>query len=523
MNAKKLSLIKPGLLLLVGLGLTTACNEQAAREGIRVEDRSLSFIEIPAETITDKIRGGLLGQMIGVQNGLQYEFKFIEEPGNVSGYVPALPEGAITDDDTDFEWVYIYTMQQQRQLKIPYQNIATLWKERINKNIWCSNRYARSLMDIDIDPPHTGNIALNPWAEFNISGQFLCETFGLIAPAMPQSASKIGLHYTNVAIDYEPAQTTQFFTSMIATAFVESDIIKILDAGVQATDTSSILPMLVADLKEWHRQYPQDWKHTRKLIEEKYSPKTSWIRSNNGYELNSAGVVAALLYGEGDYARTMEFAYNFGWDADCNAATAGTILGTVKGYKWMMSQGWQIVDRYQNTTRDNMPEDETITSFADRVIELFELLNEENGGAKIVSNQRIVYKIPAEKPRAVVPLRTKDSQQKILLAALNSSIERDLLSEDRASSAKAVYLAICLDMQDELSQKHPNQWQRAIKELKGYYKVMNNVFWGSDFKTLNELKEKFIASGFTAPPRKLTDEEVYSSIIWKDPTEIVLE
>lgn len=67
---------------------------------------------IPAERIIDQIRGGLLGQNLGMLNGLPYEFKFIEQPGNVSGYVPSLPEGAKTDDDTDFEWVYIYHMQK---------------------------------------------------------------------------------------------------------------------------------------------------------------------------------------------------------------------------------------------------------------------------------------------------------------------------------------------------------------------------------------------------------------------------
>lgn len=64
-------------------------------------------IVIPSEQVIDKIRGGLLGQNIGVINGLPYEFTFIEQPGDVSDYVPSLPEGARTDDDTDFEWVYI--------------------------------------------------------------------------------------------------------------------------------------------------------------------------------------------------------------------------------------------------------------------------------------------------------------------------------------------------------------------------------------------------------------------------------
>ena len=56
-------------------------------------------VQIPAETLHDRIRGGLLGQMLGNLNGLPHEMKYIQEPGGVTGYTPSLPEGAWTDDE----------------------------------------------------------------------------------------------------------------------------------------------------------------------------------------------------------------------------------------------------------------------------------------------------------------------------------------------------------------------------------------------------------------------------------------
>ena len=44
------------------------------------------------------------------------------------------------------------------------------------------------------NPPLTGRIAINPWADFNLSGQFVSETWGLISPGMPQTAARIGIH-----------------------------------------------------------------------------------------------------------------------------------------------------------------------------------------------------------------------------------------------------------------------------------------------------------------------------------------
>ena len=38
-------------------------------------------------------------------------------------------------------------------------------------------------------------------------------------------------------------------------------------------------------------------------------------------------VCLALLYGKGDFYRTLQYAMALGYDADCNAATAGAIVG----------------------------------------------------------------------------------------------------------------------------------------------------------------------------------------------------
>lgn len=79
--------------------------------------------------------------MLGNLNGLAHEFKYFEEPGNVTTYTPALPEGARTDDDTDFEWVYIVEMQRRGTVYLSPGEISDLRKQRINRRIWCSNQY----------------------------------------------------------------------------------------------------------------------------------------------------------------------------------------------------------------------------------------------------------------------------------------------------------------------------------------------------------------------------------------------
>jgi hypothetical protein len=469
----------------------------------RAEETRGPIVCMSAEQLRDKIRGGLLGQILGNLNGLPHEFKYIKEPGNVATYTPALPGGARTDDDTDFEWVYIVEMQRHGTVYLSPGEIADLWKSRINRRIWCSNQYARQLMDLGIEPPLTGRVALNPWAEFNISGQFLCETFGLLAPAMPETAARIGLNYTTVAIDMEPAQTTQLFTTMIATAFVEDSVDRLLDAGLAALDPRSELHEIVGDLRRWHSQHPDDWRVTRRLLKEKYTRHGGTLRDSNGYELNTGSTIAALLYGQGDFAETLRIAFNFGWDADNNAATAGTVMGVVRGYRWMLAQGWPIVDRYENTTRDNMPNDETITSFADRLIDLADRVIEDNGGKRDSKHGPPSYSIRAESPRCVAQLPSRSTQLAAMRKALAADVDEGILrSLDATTNARAAYLAICLDMSKRYQEEHHDRWQAALRALNEHPNLVQAIYYHSNVPAGEALRERANAAGLAKPETK---------------------
>ena len=457
------------------------------------------FTEMPVEVLEDKIRGGLLAQLLGNLNGLAHENKYYDKPGNVTEYTPGLPDGARTDDDTDIEWVYIVGMQEGRTVMLRPEHITRLWKKHINRRIWCSNLYVRRLMDIGLDPPLTGSLVLNPWANFNISGQFVCETFGLIAPAMPQTAARIGLHYTHVSIDGEPAQTTQLFTAMIATAFITNNIDEILDAGVASIDPKSSIVPIIKDVRRWHKENPADWRTTRRLVKDKYTLYKSRTRNQNGYELCTAATIAALLYGEADLVKTLIHAFNFGWDADNNAATAATIVGLIKGHRWMQQQGWDIKDLYRNTTRPSMPEDETITRFGDRIIEVAHRVIADNGGR--MDGQRI-YRIRVQKPANVEKLANPDEQVVLLRSEMKSQIEAGLVGAAAVhEQARAAYLAMCLGLADSIRSRRPAQWTELLASLEKYPELLDVLFYKSPGPAGDRLRSAALAAGLKKPSR----------------------
>ncbi len=463
---------------------------------VRADDQEGDYVVLPRDELVDRIRGGLLGEMLGNLNGLPHEMKYLRDPGNVARYTPALPEGAWTDDDTDIEWVYVCAMQQRGRLLLTPTTIAELWKRHINSHIWCANQYARRLMDLGFLPPTTGNPLLNPWSDFNISGQFLCEAFGLVAPGMPQTAARLGIHYTRTGIDGEPAQATQLFTAMIATAFLTDDPDEILRAGLANIDRRSVLAKVVGDVRTWYARFPHDWRATRLRLKEHYSHGggTS-MRDRNGYELNTGSIVAALLYGRGRVDDTLRMAFNFGWDADCNAATAGTIVGVMTGYRRMMASGWVIVDRYRNRTRPGMPEDETIITYADRLVELAERCLAMEGGKICTKGNRPVWIVPRQVPKPVAPLRgPKDWAHDLIVRYPCDQLRKDLRTDDEQTAARAAYVALCTDRWRELRAEAPDAWRRAVRAL-GRYEVLVKALFSSPTPRARRLKEAALLAG----------------------------
>jgi hypothetical protein len=480
------------------------------------------FIDFDADELEDRIRGGMLGQVLGNLNGLPHEFKYIDEPGDVKHYVPSLSDGAHTDDDTDIEWVYLREIARSRECFLPPDRIAALWKRHINRRIWCANLYARGLMELGIEPPWTGNVGLNPWAEFNISGQFVCESFGLMAPAMPQTAARLGLNYTHVTIDGEPAQATQLFTTMIAMAFVASDVDKLLDAGLAAVDPQSEIADVVREVRKICAANPNDWEKTRSQIKQRWQTHGGAVRDRNGYELNTACTIAALIYGqhlpsssgrghgEGDpFVETLRLAFNFGWDCDNNAATAATIVGVMKGRRWMNDQGWDIVDVYRNTTRDEMPQDETLAGFENTLIEAARVTIElrrgeiplpfrEGQGEGSSDNQKRIYRIRVESPANIEPLATSAAQIVRLRETFAPRLRQDLAAAP--TRARAAYIAICLGEVERLKQDSPVEWTEALAALQSSKTIMKNLF-AAHGPAADRLKQAAIEAGLTQPAK----------------------
>jgi hypothetical protein len=176
----------------------------------------------------------------------------------------------------------------------------------------------------------------------------------------------------------------------------------------------SQIAAIVGEVRTICKKHSNDWRATRARIKERWQTHGGGMRDSNGYELNTACTIAALLHGNGDFSETLRLAFNFGWDCDNNAATAGAILGVLKGRRWMGDQGWNIVDTYRNTTRDNLPNEQPLTELENTLIECARIVVQEQGGELATVDGNRVYRIRCELPANVEALARSNARLKQL-------------------------------------------------------------------------------------------------------------
>ena len=119
-----------------------------------------------------------------------------------------------------------------------------------------------------------------------------------------------------------------FVAAMIAAAAVTADIKKIILSGLaQIPYTSRLYESVISVLDMYNSGVSRQDCFDK--IHKMYDEHTGygWCHTIS----NAMIVAASLLYGNGDYGKSVCMAVETGFDTDCNGATVGSILGMANG------------------------------------------------------------------------------------------------------------------------------------------------------------------------------------------------
>ncbi len=297
---------------------------------------------ISKQQLHDKIKGGWAGQTIGVTFGGPYEFRFqgtfIGDYQTLNWYDGYLKKSMLEIpglyDDLYMDLTFVDVIEKYGP-DAPTDSFSNAFANA-GYMLWHANQAGRYNILHGIKAPASGYWENNPHADC-IDYQIEADFAGLMSPGMPNTASQISDKIGHIMNYGDGWYGGIFIGAMYTLAFTSNNIEYIVDQGLKAVPAQSNFYKCIRDVIQWHKKYPEDWKQTWLEIQKKWAddigcPDGVFTPFNIDANVNAAYVVVGLLYGKGDFTRSLEIATRCGQDADCNPSSVGGILGTVLGY-----------------------------------------------------------------------------------------------------------------------------------------------------------------------------------------------
>lgn len=323
---------------------------------------------IPSDYL-ERVYAGVLGKIIGVYLGRPFEGwtyeRILNELGEIWYYVHerlGVPL-VVTDDDISGTFTFLRAMPDFGNSKdLSARQIGQTWQNYLIENrtvLWwgglgnSTEHTAFLRLKHGIEAPLSGAIATNgKVVAEQIGAQIFIDGWAMIAPGDPALAADLARRAGSVSHDGEALYGAQVLAAMEAQAFVEQDIERLLDCGLSFIPRDSVIYRLAADLREWRAELP-DWRAARDNIQKFYG----YDRYGGNCHMvpNHALILLGLLYGEGDFQKSLMITNTAGWDTDCNSGNIGCLMGIRNGLAGLeLGPDWRgpVADRIYLPTAD---------------------------------------------------------------------------------------------------------------------------------------------------------------------------
>ncbi|MBQ7604427.1 MAG: ADP-ribosylglycohydrolase family protein, partial [Clostridia bacterium] len=161
-----------------------------------------------------------------------------------------------------------------------------------------------------------------------IGAQIRADYYGYINPGDPETAAEMAWRDASLSHVKNGIYGAMFVAAMLACAAVRDNVRDVILGGLSEIPKTSRLYKHVSDtvnLFDQGKSFEEAVDHINSNFNE-HTPH-GWCHTIS----NAMIVTAALLYGDGDYGKTVGLAVQTGFDTDCNGATAGSVFGMLHG------------------------------------------------------------------------------------------------------------------------------------------------------------------------------------------------
>lgn len=294
---------------------------------------------IKLSDLRDRIEAAWAGKMIGVAIGAPTEFRFQGEivPKEKIVWRPEMIREALRQDDLYIQLTMAEALDE-KGLGATTEDFGRHFAAS-QFRLWHAHMASRRLMRRGVPAAEAGSPKFN--AHYNdISFQIDADFFGLMCPGMPNTANGFAKR-AGVMIGWgDDIAGAAFISGMYAAAYFAEpgDVRKVVEAGLRSAPADSDYAAVLRDVLAMHAENPTDWQSAWRRINAKWDnqdrcPFGVLVPLNIDAKLNGGYVAIGLLYGNGDFAKTLDIATACGQDSDCNPSTAAGVLGAMHGMR----------------------------------------------------------------------------------------------------------------------------------------------------------------------------------------------
>ena len=302
------------------------------------EQKEQNEFQISKSELLNKIKGGWAGQAIGVCYALPTEFRYRKQmiPDSIKMTLTGEElKNRFNNDDIYMDAKFIEVIGKHG-LEAPADSFATAFANA-GFMLWHANQAARYNILNGIMPPESGHWKYSMHSD-DIDYQIEADFAGLTSAGVLDAAVKISDKVGHIMNYGDGWYSGVYVAAMYSLAFISEDIEFIVNEALKLIPAESKYHQAMSDVIGWHKKYPHDWTKTWEEIE-----KSEWSYDlhctagvyqpfNLDATVNMAYVLIGLLYGEGDFTKSMDISMRCGQDSDCNPSSVGGILGTIMGY-----------------------------------------------------------------------------------------------------------------------------------------------------------------------------------------------
>jgi ADP-ribosylglycohydrolase len=376
---------------------------RAARpNGVRDMGKSM-----PDRDVFDRMHGGWLGRCCGVALGRPFQTPpFSDNPKRQQRQAvrqwlegaEAWPLDGFVPEKSSAEQLYQLRLAPTASTRERYmlttllafesaqgagdsRNFAEVWLERLTfrntegaiaqtlANLTNCDAFAHAMLSEKVVPEvDWARIATyrNPFRE-DIGAALRMDIHGYLNPGQPEAASESAWRDGRISHTGNGLYAAMFLAAVVAGAFFEDNPRHLVDMGLSEIPSNCRLSWGLRSMLKHHRdgdRWEDSWDET---VERYYNLST------DSAIVNTVLTALALVYGDGDFDKSLGLAVAMGLRSNANAAAVGSVLGVMRGAR-AVPQRW--VAPFRNAIQSDVLHytETTISDCARRTMQVYEKL-----------------------------------------------------------------------------------------------------------------------------------------------------